>query len=218
MWSPPFPCYFVIQGPKYLLEHPILEHSQPAVRTERLNIIQVECHLSGVNQNQSCNKGSKQTHRNNSLFKMTPAPRQFDKQSWHRWKSLNLCMLLYATPLQCPSCICLPATLLRARHSCDPSKCPYLVLVFAPDFCRTIKPSFVPSISDAKTLHHSVFYVLPPPRSVPHSAFARTHRTLNAILAQPKNYPFGVNTTTELKNVTTTSDNTGTLVGWNTPC
>ena len=86
-------------------------------------------------------------------------------------------------------------------------------LAFAPDFCRTIKPSFVPSISDAKTLRHSVFYELPPPRSVPHSARTRTQSTLNAIVAQPKNYPFEVNATTEPKNVTNTSDDTGTLVG-----
>ena len=38
------------------------------------------------------------------------------------------------------------------------------------------------------------------------------HRSLNAIMAQLKNRPFGVNTTLELKNITTRSDITGTLV------
>ena len=107
--------------------------------------------------------------------------------------ALNHCMLRQADRLQRRTCICPPATWLSARQGCDPSStCPYLVLVFAPDFCRTIKPAFVPSISDAKTLHHSVFYELPPTRSVPYSPFTRPRRTLNAIVAQPpKNCPFG---------------------------
>jgi len=36
---------------------------------------------------------------------------------------------------------------------------------------------------------------------------AFTYCSLNAILAQFKNHPFGVNTTTELKNITDKSDN-----------
>jgi hypothetical protein len=41
--------------------------------------------------------------------------------------------------------------------------------------------------------------------------YSRLHRSLNVIVAQLKNGSFGVNTTTELKNVTTTSDATGTV-------
>jgi len=40
----------------------------------------------------------------------------------------------------------------------------------------------------------------------------RTCRSQNAAVAQPKNCPFGVTTTMEMKNVTTTSEHTGTLV------
>jgi hypothetical protein len=38
---------------------------------------------------------------------------------------------------------------------------------------------------------------------------ARTYRSLNAVVAQSKNCLFGVNTTIELKNTKTTSDNNG---------
>jgi hypothetical protein len=37
----------------------------------------------------------------------------------------------------------------------------------------------------------------------------QTLRSLNAIVAQPKNCPFGFNNKTELKNKKTTSDNNG---------
>jgi len=37
-------------------------------------------------------------------------------------------------------------------------------------------------------------------------------QSLNATVAQPQKYPFGVNTTIELKSVTTTSGNTCTFV------
>jgi len=37
----------------------------------------------------------------------------------------------------------------------------------------------------------------------------QTFRSLNAIVAQPKNCPFGFNNKTELKNITTTLNNNG---------
>lgn len=40
---------------------------------------------------------------------------------------------------------------------------------------------------------------------------------MNAGVAQPKNCSFGINTTIEHKNMTT-SDNTGTFVSLNIPC
>jgi hypothetical protein len=40
----------------------------------------------------------------------------------------------------------------------------------------------------------------------------RTYHSLNAIVAQLKNYPFGVNIIVELKNMTATFDIAGTLV------
>jgi hypothetical protein len=42
-------------------------------------------------------------------------------------------------------------------------------------------------------------------------------RSPNTEVAQSKNLLFGVDTTIELKNVKTTSDNTGTFVSRNTP-
>jgi hypothetical protein len=43
------------------------------------------------------------------------------------------------------------------------------------------------------------------------------YHSLNAILAQSKNCPFGANTTIELKSMATISHNTGTLPSQNTP-
>jgi len=39
-----------------------------------------------------------------------------------------------------------------------------------------------------------------------------SYPTLNAVVAQPKNFPVDINTTTELKRVTTTCCSNGTLV------
>jgi hypothetical protein len=39
-----------------------------------------------------------------------------------------------------------------------------------------------------------------------------SHLSLNAIVEQPKNCPFGVDTTIELKNIINTTDNNGTVV------
>jgi hypothetical protein len=45
--------------------------------------------------------------------------------------------------------------------------------------------------------------------------YALLHLSLNAIVAKLKNCPFGANKTTEFKNVTNTSDTTGTYVSRN---
>jgi hypothetical protein len=44
-----------------------------------------------------------------------------------------------------------------------------------------------------------------------------TYRSLNAIVALPKNCPFGVNITIRLKNLTTTSDSSSTPFSQNMP-
>ena len=43
-----------------------------------------------------------------------------------------------------------------------------------------------------------------------------TYSSLNAIMAQLKNFPFGVDTTIQLQSITTTSDNTWTLLNQHT--
>jgi len=45
-------------------------------------------------------------------------------------------------------------------------------------------------------------------------SFSGMYRPLNAVVTQLKNYPFGVNASVELKNMTTASDITGTSVRW----
>jgi len=51
-----------------------------------------------------------------------------------------------------------------------------------------------------------------------HSLSMTSYHSLNAIVTKPKIFPFGVNTTIELKSVTTASDSTAKTVSWDTPC